>query len=244
MLAAVLFDLDCTLVDRVSSIRQYARRFAEDFRPRLVSARLEDIAEVLIAADGLGYRPATRSHDIATNLVWTVRPAPDDIAAHWRRHFTAQAVAMDGAVAVLEALQRLGIALGLITNGTVQSQTQKLDLLGLRPYFQTVVISEAVGVEKPHAAIFQHALAALGLRAAQVWFVGDHPEKDMLGAGRAGLRTVWLRGTHPWPDTQAAPHYQIDHLRELVPLLMAARGAPPAPVTLPCLPRRGGGGLP
>jgi len=43
MVAAVLFDLDCTLVDRVSSIRQYALRFAEDFRPRLVSPLQEDL---------------------------------------------------------------------------------------------------------------------------------------------------------------------------------------------------------
>src|SRR6266545_1854829 len=112
MLAAVLFDLDCTLVDRVHSVRQYALRFAKDFRQRLVSASREGIAEVLIAADGLGYRPATRSHDIAANLVWKVRPAPDEIAAHWRRHFTSLAVAMDGAVEVLETLQSLGIALG------------------------------------------------------------------------------------------------------------------------------------
>ena len=54
MLAAVLFDLDCTLVDRVNSIRQYAIRFAEDFRQRLVSTNREGIAEVLIAADGWG----------------------------------------------------------------------------------------------------------------------------------------------------------------------------------------------
>jgi len=227
MLTAVLFDLDCTLVDRVSSIRQYALRFAEDFRQRLVSASREGLSEVLIAADGLGYRPATRSHDIAAHLAWTVRPAPEEIAAHWRRYFTSLAVAMDGAVEVLEMLQRLGIALGLVTNGTVHSQTQTLDLLGLRSYFQTVVVSEAVGVKKPHAAIFQHALDALGLRADHAWFVGDHPENDMLGAGRVGLRTVWLRGSHPWPGTQAVPHHQIDHLRELVPLVMSAR--PEAP---------------
>jgi putative hydrolase of the HAD superfamily len=223
MLAAVLFDLDCTLVDRVNSIRQDAIRFAEDFRQRLASPNREGIAEVLIAADGLGYRPATRSHDIAANLVWTVQPAPDEIAAHWSRHFTSLAVAMDGAVTVLETLQRLGIVMGLITNGTVRSQTQKLDLLGLRSYFRTVVVSEAVGVEKPHAAIFQHALDGLGLRADQAWFVGDHPENDILGAWRVGLRTVWLRGSHPWPGTHAVPHHQIDHLRELLPLLMSAR---------------------
>lgn len=223
MLAAVLFDLDCTLVDRVNSIRQYAIRFAEDFRQRLVSTNREGIAEVLIAADGWGYRPATRSQDIAANLAWQVRPSPDEIAAHWSRHFSSLAVAMDGAVEVLETLQRLGIALGLVTNGTVRVQAQKLDILGLRSYFRTVVVSEAVGLEKPHAAIFQHALDGLGLRADHAWFVGDHPENDILGAWRVGLRTVWLRGSLTWTGTQAVPHHQIDHLRELVPLLMSVR---------------------
>jgi putative hydrolase of the HAD superfamily len=223
MHVAVLFDLDCTVVDRVNSIRQYAIRFAEDFRQRLGPASRERIAEVLIAADGWGYRPATRTHDIAANLVWKVRPAPDEIAAHWSRHFSSLAVAMDSAVEVLETLQSLGIVLGLVTNGTVRAQAQKLDILGLRPYFRTVVVSEAVGVEKPHAAIFQHALDGLGLRADQAWFVGDHPENDILGAYRVGLRTVWLRGAHTWPGNQAVPHHQIDHLRELVPLLMSAR---------------------
>jgi putative hydrolase of the HAD superfamily len=227
MLAAVLFDLDCTLVDRVHSIRQYALRFVEDFRQHLGPVSRERLAEVLIAADGWGYRPATRTHDIAANLVWQVQPAPEDIAAHWSRHFSSLAVAMDGAVEVLETLQNLGIVLGLITNGTVRAQAQKLDILGLRPYFQTVVISEAVGVEKPHAAIFQHALAGLGLRADHAWFVGDHPENDILGASRVGLRTVWLRGSHSWPGSQVVPHHQIDHLRDLLPLVMSARSEAP-----------------
>jgi putative hydrolase of the HAD superfamily len=227
MLTAVLFDLDCTLVDRVHSLRQYALRFAADFDQHLIPTSQAHLAEVLIAADGLGYRPTTRIHDIVANLVWTVQPALDDVAAHWNRHFPALAVAMDGAVEVLETLRRLGMALGLITNGTVRAQTQKLDSLGLRSYFQAVVISEAVGVQKPHAAIFQHALDGLGVRADHAWFVGDHPENDISGAYRAGLRTVWLRGSHPWPSHHTVPHHQIDHLRDLIPLLMAAR--PEAP---------------
>ena len=58
MVTAVLFDLDCTLVDRVNSIRQYALRFVEDFRQHLVPTNQEGIAEVLIAADGLEPNPA------------------------------------------------------------------------------------------------------------------------------------------------------------------------------------------
>jgi hypothetical protein len=41
---------------------------------------------------------------------------------------------MDGAVEALETLQTLGIVLGLVTNGTVRGQEQKLDVLGLRRY--------------------------------------------------------------------------------------------------------------
>jgi HAD-hyrolase-like len=59
-----------------------------------------------------------------------------------------------------------------------------------------------------YAAIFQHALDGLGLGADQVWFVGDHPENDILGASRVGLRTVWLRGAHPWPGHQVVPYHQ------------------------------------
>jgi putative hydrolase of the HAD superfamily len=133
--------------------------------------------------------------------------------------------AMEGAVEVLETLQRLGLALGLITNGTVRAQAQKLDLLGLRRYFQAVIVSEAVGVKKPQPAIFESALAGMGVAAAHAWFVGDHPENDILGASRAGLRTVWLASVHPWPPEHALPHYQINSLRELVPLIQAELAA-------------------
>lgn len=221
MLTAVLFDLDCTLVDRMNSIRQYAIRFAEDFRNRLLPTSVERIAAVLIDADGRGYRPVERPHDIAANLMWKMPPSLDEVTAHWNRHFPSLAVATDGAVEALERLQTLGIVLGLVTNGTVRSQGQKLDVLGLRGYFHVIVVSEAVGVKKPHPAIFQHALAGVGIPAEHAWFVGDHPENDILGASRAGLRTVWLACVHTWPAEHALPHYQIDSLQELVPLIQS-----------------------
>lgn len=87
MRPAVLFDLDCTLVDRAHSIRHYAARFAEDFRPQLLPTHVEQLAAVLIAADGWGYRPTERFHDMVATLEWHVPPSPDTLAAHWNRHF-------------------------------------------------------------------------------------------------------------------------------------------------------------
>jgi len=67
--------------------------------------------------------------------LWQVPPSLDEVTAHWNRPFSPLAVTMDGAVEALETLQTLGIVLGLVTNGTVRGQEQKLDVLGLRRYF-------------------------------------------------------------------------------------------------------------
>ncbi len=220
-MTAVLFDLDCTLVDRAGQIRQYARQFAEDFRHCLAPLSVDHMAEVIIQADGWGYRPSERHQDILANLTWRASPSLDDVTAHWDHHFASLAVTAEGAVEVLEGLQTLGIPLGIVTNGSVRSQEGKIDALDLRPYFQTIIVSGAVGVKKPHAEIFQLALTGLGVSAAQTWFVGDHPENDILGASRAGLRPVWLAGVHTWPDAHAQTHDQIHSLRELLPLIQS-----------------------
>ncbi|MDH3603764.1 MAG: HAD family hydrolase [Candidatus Tectomicrobia bacterium] len=221
MVTAVLFDLDCTLVDRLEQTRRYAVQFAAHFRDHLVHADPVHLADVILAADGLGYRPATRFADMIEQLQWHYRPALVDLESHWYAHFASLAVAMDGAVEVLAALQTKGLSLGIITNGSVGSQRTKIDQLGLQTYCQAIVISEAVGMKKPDPAIFQHALDALGVPPASAWFVGDHPVNDIAGAQRAGLTPVWLAGSHPWPSDREPPPYRITHVSELLPLMIS-----------------------
>ena len=50
--------------------------------------------------------------------------------------------------------------LGMITNGPADVQSAKIDLLGLRPYFDFCLISGDFGIWKPDRAIFEEALAS------------------------------------------------------------------------------------
>ena len=50
-----------------------------------------------------------------------------------------------------------------------------------------VIDSGAVGVSKPDPRIFQIALDAIGIEAADAWYVGDMPAIDVVGARAAGL---------------------------------------------------------
>ena len=67
-----------------------------------------------------------------------------------------------------------------------------LERLELIPYFDAIVFSAGVGVEKPFAAIFEHALDELALPAQEVVHIGDRLREDVEGARGAGLQSIHL----------------------------------------------------
>jgi len=89
----------------------------------------------------------------------------------------------------LEALGNLGIRLGVISNWA-PNLPRLLEGLALRPYFEEVVPSAAVGHRKPHKAIFELALERMGLDCAEAVHVGDTLDSDGVGARDAGLLPV------------------------------------------------------
>jgi putative hydrolase of the HAD superfamily len=105
----------------------------------------------------------------------------------------------------------------------VQFQAPKIAQLAIHHYLSTVVISEAVQVQKPDPRIFTHALAQIGCQASDTWFVGDHPVNDVLGAAAVGLRAIWLTGVCPWPPDRPAAQWQIATLGDIVELVHSER---------------------
>jgi putative hydrolase of the HAD superfamily len=94
---------------------------------------------------------------------------------------------------VAPALERLGKrAAGSITNADATLQHAKLAALGLDRRLPTMVASSAVGVAKPHAAIFRTAARELGLPAERIAYVGDRLDTDARGARDAGMLGIWL----------------------------------------------------
>jgi putative hydrolase of the HAD superfamily len=87
---------------------------------------------------------------------------------------------------------------GVISNWDIRL----LDLLqglGLMTYVQHISISAIVGWEKPHRAIFQHAIEAVAVRPERALHIGDNVQADAYGAHQAGLQPLWLQrqgGSH------------------------------------------------
>ena len=80
--------------------------------------------------------------------------------------------------------------LHLITNGFQEVQHTKLSGSGLEPYFETLTVSEEVGVKKPNPEIFRYALKKANASAKESLMIGDEMAVDIDGARAVGMDTV------------------------------------------------------
>lgn len=79
----------------------------------------------------------------------------------------------------------------ILSNGFAELQSRKMQSAGIAHYFDGVVLSEDIGVNKPHRAIFDHALRVAGVTADRALMIGDNYEVDIKGACGAGIDQVF-----------------------------------------------------
>ena len=231
--AAILFDMDDTVVDTYRASRDAWREAAA----RLAGERgwdREQASAAFFAADRWYWQDRERAdwgrlnqagartriaHRALAELGWR-----DDGAADWAGRFVVQErinrlQPFPGALETLVELRRRGVALALVTNGETASQRGKIDKVGLVPYFDVVVVEGEFGIGKPEPAVFRHALAAVGRQPHEAWMVGDDLAKDIAGGDAAGLHTVWVDSRHEGlPEAPAAhPHRIVHAIAELLP---------------------------
>lgn len=139
---------------------------------------------------------------------------------------TLRAELIPGAGEVVRALRRRGYPLALVADGRPGTYRNVLTQHGLYDLFDAFAISEQVGVEKPDARIFLHALDELGIgrdEYGRTIMVGNHLGRDIKGANAVGMIGVWLdwapRRSKVPADESETPHYTIKEPGELLDVI-------------------------
>lgn len=218
--AGVLFDLDDTLNDRSASWKAFVHVLFCEYEGRITTGDAGAVHQTILRADRGGYRPKDEFFgELCERLPWSNPPSAKELEVFWRQSFAACMVERDGTMTLLREMRSAGFRLGIVTNGHTQMQTAKVGNLGLAPLMDVVVISESVGVKKPHPQIFQEALRRLSCESDSVLFVGDNPLLDVVGPANLGMPTAWLKLDRDWPEDLIAPNHTILSLSELRPVL-------------------------
>jgi len=106
----------------------------------------------------------------------------------------------------------------IITNGFKEVQKRKLEKSKLIQYFDSVTISEDVGVKKPHKLIFDHALTAANANVENSVMIGDNFNADILGALGVGMKAIYY-DFHKTNEQERENLIIIKNLKELIKIL-------------------------
>ena len=133
----------------------------------------------------------------------------------------ASATVFPPAHAALLASLRPRYRFGLVSNfDDTGAAWEILVRHGLAAQFDVVIVSEALGLRKPHPALMRAGVRGLGMSSDEVIMVGDTFAEDIAGARAAGLDSAWIdargRGV---PDGEPPPRWIVRALPELAAVL-------------------------
>jgi len=214
--SAVVFDLDYTLA--VPS-RDRATLLSESLAA--VDAPQASRAEYLDAhrRNLTGESRAPIFADLFDDRATDADPAA---AADAYRTAIADAIEPVDGAADLVADLRETYRVGLLTNGPVRAQHDKLETLGWTDLFDATVVTGELPAGKPDERAFRAALNALGVSAEEAVYVGDEVDADVRGATEAGLAVVQILSQEgPTPDERADAHVDRAELAARLPEVLA-----------------------
>ena len=214
--AAVVWDLDGTLVDSAADIAASLNRLlAEQGLPALGDERIRDMIGEGVATlirRGLAAHNVTPGDGRLEELVQRFLVIYSQVATESTRLFP-------GARQALKTLSDAGLRQAICTNKPEAIARQVLSGLEIASYFDAVVGGDSLPRNKPDPLPLRTALAGLHVTPERSLMVGDSAI-DVAMAHAAGVRVVFVTfgyGPEP-PDAQRAD-YRVDRLAELPPIV-------------------------
>jgi putative hydrolase of the HAD superfamily len=206
MIRGIVFDIDGTLLQHEMAVELSLRHLYMFIKDKIPDSRFNDFLlfwnvksnqymnEYLNGKISFEEQRILRIESVLSN--WDYNTSLDEAKKLFRMFlvkYEQNWMLYEDALPCLNIVKKF--SLGVISDGQGVQQRSKLTLTEIDSFFDSIIISGEVGISKPQPKIFQLSAKELNLPLNEILYVGDHLEKDALGALNAGMHGVWINRT-------------------------------------------------
>ncbi len=221
----VYFDLDNTLLDHTSAEEAAHEEIYQTY-PDLQKVTLEAWLQTYKEINGelwLKYQKGeVDRHELhysrfsdSMAILGIRNGHSEEIGANYMQIYRKHWHWVEGAKEALESVAER-YPVGFITNGFQETQRKKIEYLGLDKFSDIFIISEEIGVMKPHPKVFDQATEKSHTERNRILYVGDSYSSDIIGGRNAGWRTAWYTAFMDEIDENRTADFIFDEFPSLV----------------------------
>jgi putative hydrolase of the HAD superfamily len=218
MIKAVIFDLDNTLLDFMK-MKEYAVKAAI---AGMIEAGLDidpdkSYETIIGIYEEEGWENQQVFNDFLNKTIGEVnnKYLAAGIVAY-RRAREANLLLYPNVNHTLVDLIKRGMKLAVVSDAPSREAWMRIYYLNLHHHFDVVLTFDDTNVRKPSPIPFEMALSQLNIEAEEALMVGDWPERDVVGAKKLGIRTIFARYGDAFGTVDSGADWDINDVYEIV----------------------------
>jgi HAD superfamily hydrolase (TIGR02253 family) len=221
MIKAVVFDLDNTLVDFMAMKRQAidaAINAMIDAGLKLTVGDLQARINAIYKERGIEFQNVFDQllYDEFNKVDFKILSAG---VIAYRRAREAALVPYPHVYMTLIELTKMGMKLAVVSDAPAREAWLRLAYLNFHHIIDHVVTFDDTNERKPHPAPFQRALHLLDVRGEEALMIGDWEERDVVGASKVGMKTVFARYGDTFGSGPSNADYEVNDISELLQIV-------------------------
>lgn len=137
----------------------------------------------------------------------------------YRSYFGEAHQLLPGVEDTLKFAKKQGYKLTVLSNGEKFMQNHRLELAGVKKYFDLIVTSEEAHYSKPNVHAFDYFFSRTEIGPNDTVFFGDGLQSDILGAERYDFDSIWYNHRHRKNTLNLHPKFEVENYPEFVKLM-------------------------